>query len=145
MTTVAYRNGVIAADSGLVGGGTCDCHADKIAKRADGSVAGAAGEAWWMAAFLTWFRADKPVAELPAGGSNSSGFVVTGRNITLFENNEGNVRSFPIRAKYYAIGSGCRLALGAMFAGAHPVDAVRAAMAHDDSTYGRIHSLRVGK
>ncbi len=46
MTTIAYRNGVIAADTGLVGNGLRDCFADKIVKRADGNVAGASGTAW---------------------------------------------------------------------------------------------------
>jgi ATP-dependent HslUV protease subunit HslV len=145
VTTIAYRNGIIAADTGLVGNGLRDCFADKIVKRTDGSVAGASGTAWWMAAFLEWFRqADKPLSDLPVC-ETSTGIIVSRRTITVVESDAGKVRSFPIRAKYYAIGSGCRLALGAMFAGAHPIDAVRAAMAFDDSTHGRVVSLKVGK
>jgi hypothetical protein len=145
VTTIAYRSGIIAADSGLVGGGLRDCFTDKIVKRADGSVAGACGAAWWMSAFLNCFLADGPLCDLPAS-DKSTGIVISPRStFTIFETDGGNVRSFPIRAKYYAIGSGCRLALGAMFAGAHPVDAVRAAIAHDDSTHGRVVSLKVGK
>lgn len=43
-----------------------------------------------------------------------------------------------VQEKYHAIGSGSDLALGAMFVGATPVDALRAARYHNDSTSGRI-------
>ena len=145
MTTIAYRNGIIAADTGLCGNGSLDCFADKIAKRDDGSVAGAAGSAWWITAFLDCFRSDQPINQLPAP-ENATGIIISRkRTITLYESAEGKIRTLPIRAKYYAFGSGFRFALGAMFAGAHPVDAVRAAIEHDDSTFGRIQSLEVGK
>lgn len=144
MTTIAYRNGIIAADTGLVGGGLKDCQMNKIAKRADGAVAGACGAAWWIQAFLTWFQKG---GDMPHSKSSSYGIVVRSPRslIQIFESDEGTTRRLKVRAPYYAIGSGCRIAIGAMFAGATPTDAVRAAMAHDDSTYGRVTSLRMGK
>lgn len=142
MTTIAYRDGIIAADTGLTSGTIRDCHMDKIVKREDGAVAGAAGEAWWIAAFLEWFHKG---GELPVCKGSSQGLVVDKRRrLTIYESSDGTNRSFPIRAKYYAVGSGSSVALGALFSGANPVQAVKAALLHDDATHGRILELKVG-
>lgn len=146
MTTVAYRNGVIAADTGLTGGSLQDCEIDKIVKREDGAVAGAAGaagEAWWIVAFLEWFKTSK--GDAPVSKDFNTGLIVDRRRkITLVESGDGVARPYQIRAKYYAIGSGRQIATGALFVGAHPIDAVKAAMAHDDGTYGKIETYKVG-
>lgn len=145
MTTIAYRAGVIAADTGLSGGGAHDCHLTKIAKNKDGSVAGAAGNAWWISAFLKWFKDGGEFPAMPEDDCTSA-IVIGGRKniITLYESEKGQAKPYPVRAPYYAIGSGKNFALGAMFVDAHPIDAIKAAMKHDDSTYGKVQALKVG-
>lgn len=145
MTTIAYRNGVIAADTGLTCGSLRDSHVEKVAKHEDGSIAGACGEAWWIEAFLTWFKKGGEVPVIPDGGHFSSALVINKRRkVTIYESEKGKTRSYEIKAPYHAIGSGRELALGAMFAGAPPTSAVKAAMAHHDGTYGKVQSYKIG-
>ena len=94
MTTIAYRNGVIAADTGLSTGPLLDSHIEKIAKHRDGSVAGASGEAWWITAFLQWFKNGGEMPVMP-GKDYSFGIVINKRRaVTLYESAEGFNRSF---------------------------------------------------
>jgi ATP-dependent HslUV protease subunit HslV len=145
MTTIAYRNGIIAADTGLTAGCLRDGHVEKIAKRKDGSVAGASGEAWWIVAFLEWFKNGGEVPHIVDGGVFSVALVVNKRRkVTIYESEKGRTWSYEIKGPYHAIGSGRQVALGALHTGAHVVDAVKAAMVHDDGTYGKVQSLKVG-
>lgn len=146
MTTVAYRSGVIAADTGLTAGTLRDSHIDKIAKRKDGAIAGGAGEAWWIVAFLEWFKNGGDMPHIAEGGHASSALVISKRRkVTIYESEKGVTRAFEIQAPFHAIGSGRQVAMGAMFNGAHPVDAVKAAIALDDGTYGRVKQFSVGR
>lgn len=145
MTTIAYRNGIIAADTGLTDNGLRDAQIEKIAKREDGSVAGAAGAAWWIVAFLEWFKNGGEQPHMPVESSFSVALVVDKRRrVTMYESTKGMTRVYLVKAPYHSIGSGREVALGAMFTGAHPKDAIKAAMLHNDGTYGRVMSLKVG-
>lgn len=136
MTTIAYRSGAIAADTGLSAGPLLDSHIEKIAKHKDGSVAGASGEGWWITAFLEWFKNGGDLPVMP-GKDYSFGIVISKRrHVTLYESGEGFNRFYQVKAPYHAI--------GAMFVGAHPVDAVKAAITHNDSTFGRVQQFKVG-
>lgn len=66
------------------------------------------------------------------------------RKVLLFESEKDKTRVYPIKAPYHALGSGRQIALGAMHAGAHPVDAVKAAMTHNDGTFGKVQQFKVG-
>jgi hypothetical protein len=145
MTTIAYRSGIIAADTGLTDNGLRDAQIEKIAKREDGAVAGAAGAAWWIVAFLEWFKNGGEQPHIPPETAFSCAMVITSRRkVTLYESHKGHTRDYVVKAPYHAIGSGREVALGAMFVGAHPKDAIKASMLHNDGTYGRVMSLKVG-
>lgn len=145
MTTIAYRNGIIAADTGLSSGVVLDCHIEKIAKRKDGSIAGAAGEAWWIVAFLSWFCNGGDLPNISGDGHCSTAIMIDKRRkVLLFESEKDKTRVYPIKAPYHALGSGRQIALGAMHAGAHPVDAIKAAMTHNDGTFGKVQQYKVG-
>lgn len=147
MTTIAYKGGIIAADTGLTAGGMRDAHMSKIAKNKAGELVGGAGDAWWIVDFLEWFKAGA-TGHAPAimDDSSSQAISISRRGkITCYESGNGRTRAFIIRARYHSLGSGRRIATGAMFVGAHPADAVRAAIAHDDGTHGRVETLRLGK
>lgn len=147
MTTIAYRNGVIAADSGVTTGGSQVATMLKIAKNSRGDVAGACGHAWWCQAFLSWFKdsTDTPPPVSRDDQMSAAMIVTSRRKLRIFESIKGTIDQFDIAAPYYALGSGRCEALGAMFAGATATDAVRAAVALDESTFGRVHALKVGK
>lgn len=148
MTTIAYRNGVLAADTSAGIGGSVVGRVTKIARNAVGDLAGAAGNACYAAAFLDWFiggeKGEPPKAENdPQANSLDRGVIFrradqTNGEIVVYED-RGN---YHIIAPYFAMGCGRPEALGAMFAGADAETAVRAAIAHDDHTNGEVEILR---
>lgn len=142
MTTIAYRNGVLAADSAMCSGGTLMGSIDKIARRNDGALAGAAGDAAFNAAFRAWFLAwgggAQPEVKEGEGWMDRGVIFRPDGAIEVFEPRG----KFVCVAKYFAFGSGKETALGAMFAGADAETAVRAAIEHDPHTAGAVLVLR---
>ena len=140
MTTIAYRHGVLAADSCMTVNGCKLGSMVKIRRREDGALAGAAGSAGYAAAFLKWFLAKEgspPEAkEVDRYLDKGVIFYPDGR-IEVYE--PGG--PFEVSAPYYAFGSGSSEALGAMFAGADAVTAVQAAIEHCPHTFGEITVL----
>lgn len=140
MTIIAYKCGIMAADSATIYGGTLLGAAKKIARNAKGDLAGASGDAVYSHAFLEWFvggeKKNRPNAvdrEKP-GDSNRGLIIRKGGAIEVYEFDQ----VYHLTAPYFAIGSGSCEALGAMFAGADPVTAVRAAIAHDSACGGEV-------
>lgn len=140
MTTIAYRDGMIAADTGMTIGETRLGHMTKIAVSKHGrKLGGAAGSAGYCHAFLMAITEGQ---DFPAAVEDSQG---TDRGL-LIESDKPNdmhifesggvfiVRDVP----YYALGSGRDIALGAMFQGATAEQAVRAALQHSAWTYGNV-------
>jgi len=145
MTTIAYRNGVLAADTAMCMGGNMIGSTVKIARRFSGDMAGASGDASYNRAFLDWFEngEDGPPPEAKEDSQCIDRGVIFRAKSTKIEVYEPRGR-FTITAEYYAFGSGKAEALGAMFAGADAYDAIRAAVALDPHTGGEITVLRCG-
>ena len=142
MTTIAFRDGVVAADTGMTRAyGGRSGTTIKIVRNAAGDIAAAAGDAGYAAVFLRWFMAGEagpPSLPDKEGGVGTIYRAGKPTTLTTFEPSGG----FDIEAAYFAIGSGCCEALGAMFAGADAPTAVRAAIAHNNGTYGEVTVLR---
>lgn len=142
MTTIVYRDGVLAADTGMCIGGVRVGFICKIARSKAGDLAGAAGAATYNAAFLKWFVAgeqgDPPEAKRCDDSLDRGAIFRSDGTIQIFEPDG----SFGMRAPYYALGCGRNEAMGAMFMGADAVQAVKAAMASDIGTFGDVDSLR---
>lgn len=140
MTTIAYRDGLVSADTGLSSStGSRVGFTSKIAKGPDGAIGGACGSAVYGEAFLGWVRSGRYGA--PPTADDDTGIVVdpSGR-VTVYQ--KGG--TLQMRGPYFAIGSGTGEALGAMHAGASAEGAVHAAVAHDDGTFGDVETLRIG-
>lgn len=137
MTTIVYRNGVLAADTRMVQGTAIIGNVKKIIRRDDGALCGGAGDCAWLQAFHRWFldaeEGDPPIIE-----DNSKGVIIySPKKIELFEQN-GTVEFKPA---FLAFGSGKEFALGAMYAGASAPEAVRAAMQFDPYSGGKVTVL----
>jgi hypothetical protein len=143
MTTIAYRSGVLAADTMLTVSGSYFGRAIKIFKREkDNALAGSCGNADYAAAFSRWFLAgkldDPPKAEESDKNVDRSVIFLTNGEIWIFE--PGG--KFQVYADYFAFGSGMDFALGAMHMGADARQAIEAACKHDPNTGGDITVLR---
>lgn len=140
MTTIAYRDGVLAADTMYCRGDSSIVGVVKIAIGADGRKGGACGSATFLSAWLAWINgeASRPEAAKDADSCDAGLIIWPGGRIEIFE--PGG--SFSVTSEYFAMGSGRPEALGAMHAGADPEAAVKAAIAHDCHTGGEVTVIR---
>lgn len=147
MTTVAYRNGKIAADTGVTFGGSRTTGVRKIAQNDQGDLCGVGGTAGFGEAFLRWFGGGEdgqhPVPQEKSDGGHDKAIVIRAADPNTIEVYEpaGN---FPLRNTCFAFGSGAPEANGAMFMGADAVTAIAAAKAFDNNTHGEVMSFAFG-
>lgn len=114
----------------------------KIARNKKGHLAGASGDAVYNQKFIRWFLAGEkglpPVAK-DDDNHTDRGLIFRNGEIELYEAGQ---EKFIITADYFAVGSGCDFAIGAMHAGANAFQAVVASCKHDPNTRGPITVLR---
>lgn len=143
MTTIAYRDGVMAADSGSWQGGASHPWANKLAKGADGVLYGVCGNAPEAMGFLAWveggYRGEQPKPEpLPDGGN---------AYLVLAVAPGGPIRIIGARgeesydAPYFALGAGAPTAFGAFYAGATAQIAIDAAKEHGEGAFGAVRTI----
>jgi hypothetical protein len=142
VTIIAYRNGVIAADTGMTSGDSRFGRISKIARSPSGDLGGAAGTAAYSQAFCQWVALGCPdeLAPTPKEDANNMdrGVVFRTDGVIVVHEPAG---TFTCSADYFALGSGRPEALGAMFMGGTAIDAVRAAMKHDANSFGDVEVL----
>ena len=134
MTTIAYRDGILVADTVANRGGLLTGGITKIFRLDDGRLFGAAGGAGYNGAFLRWAAAgckgDPPEAKAEDNSWDTGLIFLPDGELIIYE--PGG--HFSQRPPYYAIGSGKEIAAGAMWAGASAEQAVMAAVEHDPYT-----------
>lgn len=146
MTTIAYRDGILAADShATYGGGSAHKHTCRKLfrktiienkKKVDVIIA-TAGDSSPGLVFVDWYGSGKPIPDtfLHIGGEFLC-LVLTPKGLFEFDI---YCRGEEVMDDFYAIGSGAPFALGAMAAGKCAYDAVRIAAKYDPYTGGKIH------
>lgn len=141
VTIIVYRDGVMAADSVTSYGNIQYRGTTKIVRRADGTLAGAAGQSPLNQAFLAWVMAGEngQAPEMKKGDLTSQG-VIARPDGTIVIHDEIGITTHA--RKYQAIGVGEDVAVGALFVGASAEDAVRAAIEHNAWCGGEVFSLR---
>jgi hypothetical protein len=148
MTTIAYRDGVLAADTKGTDDngyhpGTYRC--EKLF-RVDGDIIATAGEDATGMIFVDWYgskkngKRPKPPARLVDGAADFAVLIL--RKDGLYWSDKW-CRMNKIMDEIYALGSGAPYALGAMAMGAPPEEAVRIAMRWDCYTGGDIVTMRL--
>lgn len=136
MTTITYRDGVLAADSRSSGSGFIYSDSgQKFWKLPDGRLAAGSGELAEVETFVRWLSggAKKERPKLP----NSRVVVAEKSGIRHVFEGDGD---FTDRSKFSAWGSGAPAALGAMHMGADAIQAVEIASKIDPFTGGRVRS-----
>lgn len=151
MTTIAYRDGVIAADSLLTytteAGGSRKYPCKKLFRKTIGRgrrqrdvIIGTAGDAAAAQLFVDWFGSNQPIPEMLKEAGDFTCLIVD-RN-ELFEA-DFYCRPVKITQPFYAIGSGCKEALAAMHCGRTAREAVEIAARIDLYTGGDIVTMRL--
>lgn len=152
MTAIAYRDGVMAADTQVTDGYDMICgHMRKIARSPSGTLGAASGRAGVCAEFRRWIEAGvidgwiaggfgEPLALNQEAGAFGA-LIVTVEGQVIHVDWQG--RAVEMGAPFHAEGCGPFLA-GAMAAGADAETAVRIAILHDAGCGGEVQVERIG-
>lgn len=138
MTTIAVRNGVMASDSQYT-------HQDlrtlgqKIF-RVNESILGISGHIDAALVFVDWFK-DREARRPDL--ANENGFEVIELNASGLYTWTASLRQVPIAHKFYAIGSGAHLAMGAMERGASAKQAVAIACRWDTGSSEPVATMKL--
>ena len=127
MTTIAYRDGVMAADSAVITGHqTRVARVRKVHRCPDGTLIGGAGAAWAIQAVWAWFDKGEPEDERPEFETEEEELlnlliVRPDGRVTRMDDTRGE---YQVEGEYHALGAGDEGALCAMAAGASAVEAI---------------------
>lgn len=140
MTTLAYRDGVLAADTLVTAGDGRMGYAQK-ARRIGSLLYAGCGSAGLIDRLEAWLRsgAKGEHPELKDGSREASVYVFMPDDMVLWFHGDG---ATALRSEYWAAGSGGDYALGAMAMGATAEQAVQAAIKHSTGSGGDITVLR---
>lgn len=142
MTTIAVRDGVLAADTLFTCNGSRDHYTTK-AWRIGGVLAAACGPSTHIHAFRSWVVGGMEGPSPYAGASDSGNGIVVAPGHPIILAGSGGLA--PVIADFYALGSGESFAIGAMEMGATAEEAVRIAAKRDTATGGEITVLSLAK
>jgi hypothetical protein len=156
MTTIAYKDGVMASDSCISGGGTWRASVAKVGKTSTGALYGWAGEADIREALNLIDRIHTPddlpsKREIAHTQTDFSLLIAFGPNevysIHCNECEDGRYQGYVNIANlgFASIGSGSEIATGALAAGASAVDAVKIATEFDCYSKAPVYSIAFEK
>ena len=143
MSTVVYRDGVLASDSRAYGGSgqTSPGTKKKIHRLADGTRIGVTTASLGMAErFVAWVSAGAD-PDAWKGDKPDLRAIIIKPDGEVFLSEDGLVFSGPIACEQYAIGSGASFAIGAMAMGATAEEAVEVAIRFDHHSGGPVTVL----
>ena len=138
MTTIAYRAGVLVADSLVTAAGMRCGYVRKIAKSSSGWMGGTSGNLQDMAIFNEWIEHDCPNMP-PKTDGDCDGFVVAPSGALMLWAGKGIL--VPMEAEFTAVGSGERYAMAVMEAGLNAKRAVEIACRLDTGSGGELTIL----
>lgn len=144
MTTIAYRDGVMAGDRRVTEDSLVAFEMRKVFKRkSDGALVGGVGNTTILQRYVDWFldgeRGFKPNMGLTKDDETC---VIVARPSGKVEYHDRNGIQ-PILGKFFAIGSGASAALGALEMGATARQAVRVASKYDTNTGNGFHVVEL--
>jgi ATP-dependent HslUV protease subunit HslV len=149
MTTLAYRDQILAADSGAWVGNVMHRTSAKLAKDSLGRLHGVVGNAGEATTYLNWVRSGMegpppmPKEIDPKDSTSSFIALIIELDGTIYMHTAGGQEEH-IDAPYFALGSGSEFAMGAMYAGGSAETAVHAAAAHSNYAATPIVTMRLG-
>lgn len=141
MTTICYRDGILAADSLVTLGNTKVHGSYQKIRRIGDYLIGTAGSVAACQAFVVWLKEGDDTCPPPKG---EYGALIIGPQGKVREIENGSVLPSPRGAKFFALGSGGPFALAAMYAGATAAEAVKIAAKIDTNTGLPVKTLKLG-
>jgi hypothetical protein len=142
MTTIAYRSGILVADSQLTGDRITRMR--KVKRLPCGSLMASCGAYPAITILEQWLRDGMPAARptIPKGQAAETLVIRPDGAIHMFDHLFAMIVA---EDEFMAIGVGAGYALGAMAMGASALTAVRIAARYDSATSAPIHTIRFKK
>lgn len=147
MTTIAANRTMMAADSFVTDGN----RTVKMLKK-HGIIVGYAGDFFYANALAAWVLGGREGPLPPAPDEKWSDeadkpgdtalLILRKTGLSLMD---GRGTEVALDGDYAAIGTGAEIALGALWAGKTPAEAVEAAATHDSNTKLPVHTLHLGR
>ncbi|MTH61180.1 hypothetical protein [Paracoccus litorisediminis] len=144
MTTIVYRDGVLASDTRAYSGHATPIGTKrKIHRRRDGAMFGVSTAAPGLSEQVArWYLDDKNMDLLPQlGPEDGFDMLEIDKDGQVFIYHDSIHPTGPLTAPYFTVGSGANYAIGALEMGASAVEAVRVAITNDPWTGGHIETL----
>jgi ATP-dependent protease HslVU (ClpYQ) peptidase subunit len=139
MTTIAYRDGVLAGDTQVIDGKDLVVgHQRKVRKLDDGSLFGYAGDVEGSEVLLRSFNSKQLSG--PPECRDLNALIITPRGKVYLYEGRIWVKQAP---GYYALGTGSAVALAAMDAGATAEQAVKIGINRDTGSGGKVQAVRL--
>lgn len=142
MTTIVYKDGVLAGDSLMSVNGELSHYSKKVFN-IDGYLLGVAGWTCTIDFFRDWVKENCDPDVLNGLDHDYTILVVPpkGAKIYLYTSHTKVLRDTLSKKKPYCIGSGSSIAVGALQMGATAEEAVKAAINIDLYSGGRVHTV----
>ena len=141
MTTIAYNNGLLCADTQVNSNSCVYGYASKIFEH-DGVFYASCGQKQDFEQLKNWVKSGKKEDKKPSFDCSFSGMYCDGDNIYCFDD---KFIPYIIEADYFAMGSGWEIATGAMEFGASAEEAVNIACKIDAFSGGKVEVYKVTK
>ena len=140
MTTIAYRDDVLAGDTQITVGSSIGGHMQKVFRKGRllYAMTGCSG---LSDSFRSWVNGGLvgPAPDMKDGDADANGVLFPGGDLVVWRFNKAWTAH---RAPFFAFGSGQDFALGAMAQGATAEEAVRIAAQFDTASGGKVTVLR---
>lgn len=143
MTTIAYRDGTMAADTRAYAGYNAPLGSkSKLRLSEDGSLMGCSSSAPGQSdAVLAWALAGADPRSAPAFDKPNFALLIVRPDGSALYGYDSFHLSGPVSAPFYAVGSGMGYAIGAMSMGASAERAVEVACQHDVWTGAPVQAI----
>lgn len=139
MTTAAYRNEILAADSQMTGRGGARIKVKKIRRLKDGSLYCGSGTAAVINKMERWLDGGK---EPEIGEDDEVEAILIKSDGTVWLVDE-DLELEQVEDEFTAIGTGAGIAIGAMACGKTAEEAVEIAAKHDSGTSLPVHTMKL--
>ncbi len=137
---MAYKDGVMCSDSQVQVGTLRTGTMKKVFKTKDGWLVGGAGDCNEIQRFFKWMEGDRNPDEA-LKFENMSGIVVSPKGEVFWA--DSNLDLYSTDVEFAAVGSGEKLAIGAMAMGASAEEAVRVCIKYDTGCGGKIQKVKL--
>ena len=143
MTAIAYRDGVLAADTACFQGDIIGGHDKKIYRLSDGRLYAGAGRCWQIETVAAWLETQPP-SELIFDEDPPNGILVSadGSQVWCLQGKNQTPWKAP-KAEFHAAGAACEFLSGALAAGAGAEEAVRLAIQYHCFAGGEVVVERI--